>query len=235
MVKRFNIFDMKRIACHQPNFFPHMGFFRKLLMADVFVFLDHVQFSRRSYTQRTLIKVQHTGKWLTVPVIKKGRYYQKIADVRIDNTRHWKKDHLMTFFYHYRAADYFDEVFQLLKDVYSEDFEFLMDFNMRGIMAIMSYLGINKEFVFSSELRIDKKGSEKILGIVKSLGGSVYVSGEGGGAYLVEEEFEREGISIEFYPYPEPYPQLGFGFIKGLSIVDALFNIGMKTRRLIEP
>ena len=60
---------MATIAIHQPNYLPWLGYFYKIANSDVFVFLDDVQFSKNSYTNR----VQVFGKdekmrWLTVPV-----------------------------------------------------------------------------------------------------------------------------------------------------------------------
>lgn len=38
------------VAIHQPNFLPWLGYFYKMLMADIFVFLDCVPFSKGGYT-----------------------------------------------------------------------------------------------------------------------------------------------------------------------------------------
>ncbi|MCK5920942.1 MAG: WbqC family protein, partial [Methylococcales bacterium] len=48
---------LKKTACiHQPDFVPYLGFFQRLLMADVFVILDDVQFIRRGWQHRDYIK-----------------------------------------------------------------------------------------------------------------------------------------------------------------------------------
>src|SRR3546814_21035667 len=52
--------------------------------ADIFVFLDSVQFARRSWQQRNRIKTANGPLMLTVPVHKKGARDQTIAEVRID-------------------------------------------------------------------------------------------------------------------------------------------------------
>ena len=44
-----------KIAIHQPNFFPWAGYFLQDLFVDIFVFLDDVQYSKNSYTNRASI------------------------------------------------------------------------------------------------------------------------------------------------------------------------------------
>ena len=71
------------LAAHQPNYLPWAGYFHKMSRCDAFVFMDSVQYSRTSYTARCLVK-QPDGRshWLSVPVFKKGRYYQRSAKWR---------------------------------------------------------------------------------------------------------------------------------------------------------
>ena len=63
------------LAVHQPNYLPWLGWFHKLAAADVFVYLDAVQFPRgRSFAARNRIKTPNGVAWLTVPVsVPKGR------------------------------------------------------------------------------------------------------------------------------------------------------------------
>jgi hypothetical protein len=56
----------------------------------------------------------------------------------------------------------------------------------------------------------------------------VYLSGDGADAYQLEEEFQRTGLELEKMGFKPPvYDQIhGEEFVPGLSIIDALFNIG---------
>ena len=41
-----------KVAIHQPEHFPYMGFFQKMEYADVFVILDDVQYSKGNWQNR---------------------------------------------------------------------------------------------------------------------------------------------------------------------------------------
>src|SRR3546814_3690829 len=55
------------VAIHQPNYLPWLGYFHKIARADVFVFLDDVQFSKNGYTNRVRILGDGAARWLTIP------------------------------------------------------------------------------------------------------------------------------------------------------------------------
>ena len=43
---------MKIVSIHQPGYLPWLGFFKKIESADIFVFLDDVQYSRGKWENR---------------------------------------------------------------------------------------------------------------------------------------------------------------------------------------
>ena len=61
-----------KIAIMQPTYFPWSGYFSLINYVDKFVFLDNVQFDRRSWQQRNRIANGEKVLWITVPVKKKN-------------------------------------------------------------------------------------------------------------------------------------------------------------------
>lgn len=55
-----------RVACHQPNYVPHWGFFYKMSQCDLFILLTKVQFEKNGYQNRYFLQGQQ--KWVTKPV-----------------------------------------------------------------------------------------------------------------------------------------------------------------------
>ena len=55
------------VGIHQPNFFPWLGFFDKMVHCDVFILLDDVQFIKRGYQNRVQLKYPTGSNWFTLP------------------------------------------------------------------------------------------------------------------------------------------------------------------------
>jgi hypothetical protein len=72
------------LSTYQPYFAPFPGFFHKMLLSDIFVLLDEVQFPRgTTWITRNRFKHDQGSLWITVPVRKKGLGLQRINEVKI--------------------------------------------------------------------------------------------------------------------------------------------------------
>ncbi|MDO9391023.1 MAG: WbqC family protein [bacterium] len=226
------------VAAHQPNYLPWAGYFYKMARCDVFVFLDSVQYSRTSYTARCSIK-QSDGRasWLSVPVLKKGRYFQNVSEVTIDNQRPWQSEHLKTLESCYSRTPYFKEYTWLLDLVCRQKWENLSQLNRAVIIKLAEHLGIKAKFANLSDLEAAGKSTEMLVSLCRSLKADEYLSGAGGENYLGQELFQQAGIDLKYTEYqPQPYPQLWGEFVPGLSAMDLLFNCGLEeTRKMIIP
>ena len=60
---------------------PWIGCFYKMAVADKFVYLDNVPYSKGSYTNRVQIKTQGGPRWLTVPASTSGKLGQGIVEL----------------------------------------------------------------------------------------------------------------------------------------------------------
>jgi hypothetical protein len=227
-----------KVAIHQPNFLPWIGFFNKIRSVDLFILFDDVQFERgKTYTSRTKILTQGNETWLTVPVINKSSLLQ-IKDIEIVRDLNWKSKHLKTLALNYKKTPYFDDIFHLIDIIYKGNSNFLIDYNIPLIKSICEYLQFKTEFKLSSELHIeDANGSDKILNLLKSVKTNEYLSGKGEGSrrYINEREFKLAGIVLNWQDFIlKPYKQFGTQeFIGNLSIIDLLFNMGKESCQII--
>jgi len=225
------------VAIHQPNYVPWPGFFHKLAAADVFVYLDAVQFPRgQSFAARNRIKTSNGVAFLTVPVTgpkdADGTFTYleaELADAR------WRKKHLRTVEQAYAKAPHFEEVFALYRREVERGDTFV-GLTIGLIDAIAAYLGIETRRVRLSELLPEfGQKTELIVDVCQALDTNVYLSGSGGGRDYNDEALLREhgiGLRYDEYAYPE-HPQLWGSFEPNLSVLDVLFNCGPAARPLV--
>jgi len=221
-----------KITIHQPNFLPYLGFFDKCDYADILVLYDSTQFKKNDYQNRNKIKGKDRWFWLTVPVNYK--FGDTINEVKIDNSKEWKKDHLRSLETCYSGSKYFNLYFSRIKDIYEKKWNFISDFNVELIKFVLNELGIKCKVVLSSELGIKNKGTEALIEICKKLKSTKYISGRDGKKYLKIEIFKREGLAVKFQNYQHPKYNQKFGEFKPyMCILDLLFNEGPNSLKVI--
>lgn len=223
---------MTIISIHQPVYLPWIGFIDKLVSSDVFVFLDDVQYEKNGFQNRNKIKTESGEMWLTIPTSGKSKTLLK--DVKVDNTSRWEEKHLKSIVQNYSKAQFFNKYWKEMNKFYEKSYEYLIDFNMEIILFLMKNFKIKTKILFSSELEISKKGSERILDICKSLNAEEYISGIGGKNYLNVDDFNKNNIKIKFQKFKHPiYNQSFESFIPNLAAIDLLFNEGENSVNII--
>jgi hypothetical protein len=220
------------VAIHQPHFLPWLGYLHRMAQADLFVLLDHVQFERRNYQNRTLFRMNDEARWLTVPVVQrsqKERIVDKEIDNRLDGAKWWAPNHFTTLRHAYRQAKFFGACAAQVKAFFETRWERLADMNQAGLDLLRDAFGIRTPLARSSELAVEGARGDLILNICRAVGARTLLAGMGGSrGYLDAGAFASAGVSIVLHDWHHPeYPQCGSGpFIKGLSAIDLLFNCG---------
>ena len=215
------------VGIQQPEHVPWLGFFNKLLQVDLFVLLDHVQFKKRYFENRNLIRTNDRTQWITVPVQTKGRYTQAINEVEIDNEQNWSRKYLNSLNRTYARAPFFaDRAPDVFKCI-DRGWQKLSELNRELIQLLADQCRITTPIVLSSDLRVEGvSGSDLILAICEELSADIYVSGPNGRNYLDSGAFASKEIKLVYHDYEHPfYPQLHAPFISHLSTLDALFNV----------
>src|SRR5919108_3321661 len=124
------------VAIHQPHFLPWLGYLHRMAAADLFVLLDHVQFERRNFQNRTSIRMDGEARWLTVPVVQrsqKERIVDKEVDNRLDGAKWWGPNHFATLRHAYRDAGFFGTYAAEMKKLFDTRWEKLVDINQAGL------------------------------------------------------------------------------------------------------
>jgi hypothetical protein len=219
--------DVSICVISQPRFFPGLHYLHRMMLADVFVILDTVQFNPRHEENRAKLKTPRGGEWLTVPMRKAGRE-QLIRNTFIDNSQQWPRRAWSTLQHLYGKAPCFSEHAQTIQAVLDKPQETLVELDWSTWEPALRMLEINCRFVRASELPVSGKGPQLLLDICKHLQTDLYLSGGFGREYLDCAEFSREGVDVVFHEYEYPvYTQRHEGFVPYVSYLDTLFNVGL--------
>ena len=219
------------VSIHQPNYLPWMGLIHKIMLSDIFIVFDDVQFVRgKNFVARTQIKTSGGPKWLSIPVHKKNDFLS-INQIKINNEISWQKEHWNKIFENYNKSKYFDEYADGIKNIIYTKWENIVELNISLIKEILRILKIEKQIVLSSKLGVEGEGLEKIINIIKAVNADEYFTGTGKGSsrYVIgnESNFEKNNIKIKFQKFIHPsYSQLFENFVPNLSIIDTIFNMG---------
>ena len=221
-------------AIHQPQYIPWLGYMNKIATADIFIFLDTVQFKKNEWQNRNRIKTARGWQWMTVPVCY--HYPEKISEVTINNTVRWGKKHWQALVTNYSRAPYFQRYADFFRDTFNREWDLLADLSIHIIAFLAGIWDLKATIVRASQLGLNHEDpTGRLVAMCKILGADVYLSGKDGPNYMKIDQFGDNKIKVCYQEFcAEMYPQLFEGFIPDLSSIDLLFNCGPMGKKIIE-
>jgi len=228
---------MKTIGIHQPNFIPWLGFFNKVYNCDTFILLDDVQFSKGSFTNRCkILDNDNKESWVTLPITYS--FGDKINQIKLSNSN-WKNILAKQIENFFSNKPEFEKNWpEIKKEILSIEDSNLSKINFKLIVFMLKKMDIKRKIIFSSDFNLKLKSTELLIELIKEVSNeSIYLSGLGAKNYQDENLFKKSKIKIVYQNYMSPkYPQINQkNFYSGLSILDAIFNVGWeKTKNLVK-
>ena len=221
------------VAVHQAQYFPWLGYFDKIDMADIFVLLDNVQFKKNEWQNRNKIKTAQGWQWLTVPVMYK--YPQLINEVVINNKVNWQHKQRQALLSNYKKALHYDRLEEFFEDIFSSSWKFISQLNIEIVKRLVKILGIDTPLYVASELgEFPQDPDERLIAITKHLGADTYLAGAGGREYMDLDKYNKSGVKVIFQDFKHPvYGQLFGGFEPFMSVIDLIFNHGDKSLMIL--
>ncbi len=218
-----------KAAIIQSNYLPWKGYFDIIHDVDTFVFLEDVQYTKNDWRNRNKLKTPSGTEWITVPV--SGDIHKKIFETKINYSQNWAIKHRKMINANYAASEYYDTYKGEILEIYSKKFETVSELNIYAIKKISKILDINTEFINSTTLDTCGTKDDKVIEICKQIDADEYLTGPSAKTYIVNEKFEKAGITLEYKNYSGylEYPQLWGNFNHLVSIIDLIFNCGEKT------
>lgn len=220
-----------KVGIMQPYFMPYIGYFSLIKHTDKFILFDTVQFIRHGWIERNRILKQNGGwQYIQVPIIKKEGRDTLIKDVLINNEENWKAKILAQLQHYKKIAPYYFKTVQLLKEIFSSEYEDIVSLNRTSLQMLCEYLGINREIEVFSKMNLEIKPAdapdEWALNICSAIeGADEYWNPPGGMSFFDRTKYQEAGINLKFQSVDiEPYNQKR-EFEPALSIIDVLmFN-----------
>ena len=197
------------IVITQPTFIPWIGYFDQLRIADIVVFLDSVQYQRRSWQNRNRI-INRLGKecLLTIP-LKKSPRNTLIKDINISDT--FKLDSFLDKIKSsYRGASNLENCLYFVKKSLSKKLmdksTLLKDINRQFIEDILDSSDIKFKTFWSSDFESLIKyntPTERLVEICKYFKASTYLSAPGSRDYMIEElkKFSKFDINVKWHSF----------------------------------
>ena len=219
----------------QPTYLPWSGYFDLMDQADVCVFLDVVQFNKRSWQQRNRVKTAQGELMLTVPVRSKGRFEQRIMDVEIDAERRFADAHVRSVRLAYARAPHAAPFLDDWETIVRRGHAHLADLNIDLITWFRDAIGLQTPLVRCSSLDVSGKRVDLLIDVCRAVGADHYLSPVGSRGYIEENDlFAEHGIALRYQAYhPVPYRQLHGDFTPSLSMLDLLLNEGERSLAVI--
>lgn len=182
-----------KVTIHQPDLLPYSGFWFKMATCDSFILSVHDQFQKHGYQRRVTMRGtwcshQLVGKPSMVPINTvevAGGWQQRIVDVIRGR---------------YAGAAYFDSRGkELTERILASEGSLLHEVNIAMIEIVRDMLGIETPLVVTEPPA--EAATERLIEQVKMVGGTAYLAGQGGRAYMgdnPQERFAEEGLDLHW-------------------------------------
>lgn len=227
---------MSTVVISQPALFPWPGMIEHISLSNTYIHHDDLQYPKQWFTNRVQIKSPAGQHWLTIP-IEKGPVDTRINEVRVADDE-WKAKHLRQFQSFYTKAPYRDDALALMEATYELETDSLNDIVTESMYQVLGYLDLKDRIKFLSSTEMSPEGTktDRVLWLVRAVGGSRYVTGHGALNYLEHEKFEDAGIDVEYMEYSKTqYPQQHGDFIPYVSVLDLIANVGPDAPGFLHP
>ncbi|EBC3680902.1 WbqC family protein, partial [Salmonella enterica] len=202
---------------------------------DKFIIYDDVSYIKNGWINRNRILVNGKSHYITIPVTG-GNCNNKINVVKIDKTKKKAINKIITTIEQaYKKSIFFDEVFPVVHDVLSNEYDLISDLATSSLLSIKNKLNIKAEVVLTSNnyKNDDLTAQERVIDINVKEKASTYINAEGGRLLYDKQTFKLNGVNLKFiHPNLLPYKQLCDGdFVPALSIIDVAMNNGWNTTK----
>jgi len=193
-----------------------VAWYSKYLLHPVLFIECHDHYNKQSYRNRCLIYSANGPLSMSIPVLTGSSHKILVKDIRIDNSRAWRRLHMKGIESAYRSAPFYEFYVDSLLPHYHKKYNFLLDFNIELHSVLLQQLNIKATITLTDNYVID--------------------TGRQAADYR-ELLHPKKNVAEDPFFFTVPYRQVfmeKFGFITNLSVIDLLFNMGPEAVEVLQ-
>ena len=209
----FNINNQpEKVVRFELQYLPCLEYFACILSNDLIWIDTEERYVKQTYRNRCSVITTNKVDDLTVPV---QSYAQNTItkDIKIDYSQQWIRRHWGCFQSAYGKSPYFEFYADELRAVFFKKPEFLVDLNYELLTICLRLLGIRKEIRYN--LSVPNLSQEGIIDEMSAIND------------------KKNRNTHKYYQPIQYYQTFGNDFVRNLSIVDLLFNMGPEARSIL--
>jgi hypothetical protein len=217
-----------KLVVMQPYFFPYLGYFDLINMADEWIVFDTPQYMKYSWVNRNRVLRPDSGWQYIVVPLRKYHHTTPINQIEILNGMDWKGLILRQLEHYKKSAPYYAQVIAFLGDCFSSSEENLAELNTNLFQKTCHYLGIHTPIRVCSKMDLILHGpvngpGDWGLRIAQAVGASEFINRPGGAAFLNENSFQDHGIKLTIQSFTNMTYDCGrYTFEPDMSIIDVM-------------
>lgn len=220
---------------------PWLGLFNKINKADEFIILDHTINNPKSpefWCRRVKMLIGGKEHWMSVSLKKnENSLFIPINEMELQMDERTIKKFLQSVELNYKKLPYFKDVFYLVEEYFNIQSQKVSVKNSWFITEVMKKINITTNVVYSSNLNPQFSSNEMLIDLLEKRNATTYLCGAGAGGYQKDELYFAKNINVVYNSFVHPtYTQFNTKeFVKGLSIIDAIMNLGFEqTEKLVK-
>lgn len=221
----------KKLAILQPVMIPVLYDMAVMFHSDLIVLQDNEPWSRKSRVHRAQIRTPDGTQYIHIPIRTEDRK-KTIQDLRIDHSRKWVQQILLSLEYNYRNSVYFDFYEPEIRADFDSghEFEYLLPFIMFLRKRIFQYLQIEMEAEIIKASEIHSKYDSDPDQLCKNLNMNYYFQEP------FARHYQRQGTGSKrvklSFQHPK-YRQHYDGFEPGCCLLDLMFQHGPESYQIL--
>jgi hypothetical protein len=194
-------------AIHQPNLFPRLSTLAKLYLADLWIVLDNVQFTRRDYRHRCkLARLNNPweSQWLSLSVHRPHGRASRINEITVvDHAKCRKRVERLLQEYYGRSLHWplLHTQLRPLLDTFATT-PHQADIAEASTRLLLDLVGWHGTIRRSSELPSRSGRSARLADLTRATGAGTYLCGSGGKRYLDTAPFAEQGLAVHYVELP---------------------------------